>query len=414
MNLRPEQLAAQLDKPLAPLYVLHGNEPLLVLEAGDAIRAAARKQGYAEREVLVAGQGFRWSELQSAAGNLSLFGASKLVDLRIPNGKPGREGGEALQRYARQLDDGVVTLVTLPELDWATRKAAWFVALAEAGIAVELNAPERERLPDWIAQRLARQQQRAPAEALGFIADHVEGNLLAAHQEILKLGLLHPPGDLSLDDVRGALVACLSLVELLGLDADTILRRLFWEDEFSLGKTQRALERQSGGYPEHSRFRLGPVLFVTLNLPGGNNNRGLTSEARPEFLARNPVVLAWLRDSFNLANREQLAGIVLLFQANPGFAHFAQGFPHRGYREFLNALQEESLKFPGKVLAVHGDTHISRIDQPMRDRDGRTNFRFTRVETHGYPQMGWTLGVIDTDLPTLFRFETHAWPAKNP
>lgn len=192
------------------------------------------------------------------------------------------------------------------------------------------------------------------------------------------------------------------------------LRRLFWEDEFSLGKTQLPLARQAGGYPEHSRFRLGPVLFVTLNLPGGNNNWGLTSEARPEFLARNPVVLAWLRDSFNLANREQLAGIVLLFQANPGFAHFAQGFPHRGYREFLSALQEESLKFPGKVLAVHGDTHISRIDQPMRDSDGRTNFRFTRVETHGYPQMGWTLGVIDTDLPTLFRFETHAWPAKNP
>jgi hypothetical protein len=96
------------------------------------------------------------------------------------------------------------------------------------------------------------------------------------------------------------------------------LRRLFWEDEFSLGKTQLPLARQAGGYPEHSRFRLGPVLFVTLNLPGGNNNWGLTSEARPEFLARNPVVLAWLRDSFNLANREQLAGIVLLFQANPG------------------------------------------------------------------------------------------------
>ncbi len=206
MNLRPEQLAAHLDKPLAPLYVLHGNEPLLVLEAGDAIRAAARRQGYAEREVLVAGQGFRWSELHSAAGNLSLFGASKLVDLRIPNGKPGREGGEALQRYARALDDGVVTLISLPELDWATRKAAWFVALAEAGIVVETNAPDRERLPDWIAQRLARQQQRAPADALAFIADHVEGNLLAAHQEILKLGLLHPPGDIGLDAVREAIL----------------------------------------------------------------------------------------------------------------------------------------------------------------------------------------------------------------
>jgi DNA polymerase-3 subunit delta len=206
VNLRPEQLAAHLDKPLAPLYVLHGNEPLLVLEAGDAIRAAARKQGYAEREVLVAGQGFKWTELQSAAGNLSLFGASKLVDLRIPNGKPGRDGGEALQRYAKTLDDGIVTLITLPELDWATRKAAWFVALCEAGVAIETNAPERDRLPDWIAQRLARQQQKAGPEALAFIADHVEGNLLAAHQEILKLGLLHPPGELSFDAVREAIL----------------------------------------------------------------------------------------------------------------------------------------------------------------------------------------------------------------
>ena len=206
MNLRPEQLASQLDKPLGPLYVLHGNEPLLVLEAGDAIRAAARRQGYAEREVLVAGQGFRWADLQSAAGNLSLFGASKLVDLRIPNGKPGREGGEALQRYARHLDDGVVTLITLPEVDWATRKAAWFVALGEAGVVIELNAPERERLPDWLARRLATQQQKASPDALAFIADHIEGNLLAAHQEILKLGLLHPPGELSLEAVRDAVL----------------------------------------------------------------------------------------------------------------------------------------------------------------------------------------------------------------
>ena len=206
MILRPEQLAAHLDKPLAALYVLFGNEPLLVLEAGDAIRGAARKQGYAEREVLVAGQGFRWETLQSAAGNLSLFGASKLVDLPIPNGKPGRDGGEALQRYARSLDDGVVTLVTLPELDWTTRKASWFSALSAAGTVVELNAPERDRLPDWIARRLARQQQQASTDALAFIADHVEGNLLAAHQEILKLGLLHPPGELSLDAVRDAIL----------------------------------------------------------------------------------------------------------------------------------------------------------------------------------------------------------------
>ena len=120
--------------------------------------------------------------------------------------KPGRDGGDALQRYARHLDDGVVTLITLPEVDWATRKVAWFVALAEAGVCVELNAPERERLPEWLARRLAAQQQKASPDALAFIADHIEGNLLAAHQEILKLGLLHPPGELSLEAVRDAVL----------------------------------------------------------------------------------------------------------------------------------------------------------------------------------------------------------------
>jgi len=100
VNLRPDQLAAQLERPLAPLWLLHGNEPLLVLEAADAIRAAARRQGYEERETLVVGHGFKWDALALAAGNLSLFGGAKLIDLRIPTGKPGRDGGDALQRIA--------------------------------------------------------------------------------------------------------------------------------------------------------------------------------------------------------------------------------------------------------------------------------------------------------------------------
>ena len=106
MQLRPEQLATHLQKPLAPLYVLHGDEPLLVIEAGDAIRACARKQGYGEREVIVASANFRWDDLFLSAGNLSLFGGNKLVDLRIPSGKPGREGSEALQRYAKSVGSG--------------------------------------------------------------------------------------------------------------------------------------------------------------------------------------------------------------------------------------------------------------------------------------------------------------------
>lgn len=207
MNLRGEQLATHLEKPLRPLYVLFGDAPLLVIEAADAIRGAARKQGFDEREMLVVSQGFRWDTLTLAAGNLSLFGGRKLIDLRIPTGKPGREGTDALQRYVAGLDGNTVTLVSLPELDWQTRKTAWFRALDEAGVTLELNAPERERLPAWIAARLARQQQTATRDALEFLADLVEGNLLAAHQEILKLGLLHSPGELDLAEVRDAVLS---------------------------------------------------------------------------------------------------------------------------------------------------------------------------------------------------------------
>jgi DNA polymerase-3 subunit delta len=207
VQLRPEQLASHLSKSLGPLYTLHGNEPLLVLEAADAIRAAARRQGFDEREVLVVGQGFKWDALTLASGNLSLFGARKIIDLRIPTGKPGRDGGEALTRHAAQSSAGeVLTLITLPELDWATRKTAWFSALEKAGVMIELNAPELSRLPDWIAERLHRQQQRAPREALEFIAQRVEGNLLAAHQEIQKLGLLYPAGELSSEQVSDAVL----------------------------------------------------------------------------------------------------------------------------------------------------------------------------------------------------------------
>lgn len=206
MQLRPEQLATHLDKPLAPLYLLHGDEPLLVIEAGDAIRAAARKQGFEEREVIVAGPNFKWDELFLAAGNMSLFGGSKLVDLRIPSGKPGREGGDALQKYVKTLGPGLVTMITLPELDWQVKKAAWVNALSSAGVAIECNAPGLDRLPQWVAARMQRNRQTAPREALEFIAAHVEGNLLAAHQEIEKLALIYPTGEISLAQIEAAVL----------------------------------------------------------------------------------------------------------------------------------------------------------------------------------------------------------------
>jgi len=209
MKLGPDRLSTQLGQPLGALYVVHGDEPLLVSEAGDAIRQAARGQGFDEREIMVSGPGFDWGSVFESTGTLSLFGSKKVIDLRIPNGKPGKDGGDALKQLASTAPsraDDVLTLITLPEVDWATRKTAWFVALEKHGIVVECNAPPREQLPRWIAIRLAGQQQSAPEDALAFIADHVEGNLLAAHQEMQKLALLYSPGALSLDQIRDAVL----------------------------------------------------------------------------------------------------------------------------------------------------------------------------------------------------------------
>jgi DNA polymerase III subunit delta len=242
MNLRPEQLAGHLEKPLAPLYVVHGDE-LLAIEAGDAIRAAARKQGYGEREVLVVTQSFRWDDLFMAAGNLSLFGGDKLVDLRIPSGKPGRDGGEALARYCGQLPGGVVTLISLPELDWAAKKAAWFVKLTDAGVAIECAAPSLAQLPAWIAERLSRQQHKAPREALDFIAAHVEGNLLAAHQEIQKLGLLYPAGALSLKDIEAA------VLNVARYDVDGLRDALLAGDVGRCARTLDGLKAEGAAMP---------------------------------------------------------------------------------------------------------------------------------------------------------------------
>lgn len=205
-RVSPAQFETRLARELTPLYVLYGDEPLLVIEAADAVRTRARAAGYAEREVLVAGGGFKWANLDQAAANMSLFGGDKLIDLRIPNGKPGKEGAAALSAYSRRTTPGVVTLITLPELDWATVKTAWFAALEENGLMVEFNAPGLAQLPAWIAGRLARQKQSATSEALDFIAAHVEGNLLAAHQEIVKLSLLHGPGELDLCAVQDAVL----------------------------------------------------------------------------------------------------------------------------------------------------------------------------------------------------------------
>ena len=220
MQIKAEQLAAHLQqassKGLRPIYTVWGDEPLLAQEAGDLLRVAARKLGYSERQVhTVAGAHFNWSALLGASQEMSLFADKQLIEIRIPSGKPGKDGSVALQRYceimAETASDDVLTVLQLPKLDRQQQQSAWFVALDQAGVMVRVDPVERKALPTWIAQRLSQQGQHVKGgvegqQALDFFADRVEGNLLAAHQEVMKLGLLYPAGELSAADIEAAVL----------------------------------------------------------------------------------------------------------------------------------------------------------------------------------------------------------------
>lgn len=202
MQLKPEQFPQHLTQPLASLYIFASDEHLLLQEAADMLRTSGREQGFSEREVLTVVRGFDWNQLQQAHQTLSLFGDRKLIELRIPSGKPGKEGSQALQTFCNHLNQDTLTLITLPRLDRAARDSTWANMLAQKGYWIDFPTVERTQLPRWIAMRLTQQQQSTTADALQFIADRVEGNLLAAHQEIQKLGLLFPSGKLSLEQVQ--------------------------------------------------------------------------------------------------------------------------------------------------------------------------------------------------------------------
>jgi DNA polymerase-3 subunit delta len=205
MRLDSEQLAQHLVRGLTPLYTIYGEEALLALEAADRIRAQARAAGHTEREVLTVEAGFDWSLLAMSGNSLSLFGTRRILELRVPSGKPGTEGAEAIKRFAADLPPDTISLVLLPRLDKATLATAWFEALDAAGVTVAANPIAPSRLPEWLAGRLAQQGQQADAQTLRFLADMVEGNLLAAQQELHKLALLFPPGRLTLEAVEPAI-----------------------------------------------------------------------------------------------------------------------------------------------------------------------------------------------------------------
>jgi DNA polymerase-3 subunit delta len=204
VKLNPQQLAAHLSSGPAPLYLVSGDEPLLVDEALDALRVAAAEHDYTERDTHVAERGFDWHGLEAGLGNLSLFASRRLVELRLPTGKPGDQGGKFLTRLAAEPPPDTVFVVITPGLDSRTAKTKWASSLARDGVWLVLKAPDHASLPRWIENRLKRAGLSAEAEALELLAAQVEGNLLAAKQEIDQLGLLAENGRVTVDTVRAS------------------------------------------------------------------------------------------------------------------------------------------------------------------------------------------------------------------
>ncbi len=205
-QIRLDALESLLARGVPPIVWIHGDEPLLVLEAADSVRNAARKSGTAERMVMDVDRSFKSDRFQAEAGTLSLFGSARLFDLRV-TGKPGKEAGESIALAAEQADASLRLLVTSPRLERATTEGVWFSRIERVGAVLPVFPVERRELPRWIAARLGRQKQRADAATLEMIAERVEGNLLAAHQEVQKLGLLFPEGELTAEAVRAAVLS---------------------------------------------------------------------------------------------------------------------------------------------------------------------------------------------------------------
>jgi DNA polymerase-3 subunit delta len=194
VQLRPEQLESSLREALAPVYFISGEDPLRVLEAADAVRTRAREQGYGEREVLTVQSGFEWASLDSAAGSLSLFSSRRLLELRLPSGKPGDAGARVLRAWAEQPPEDTLLLITAGKLDAPARRSQWVQALDRAGVVVFVWPLDARQLPAWVRGRMQRYGLVPDREAIALLVDRVEGNLLACAQEIDKLYLLHGAG----------------------------------------------------------------------------------------------------------------------------------------------------------------------------------------------------------------------------
>ena len=204
MKLYPDKLEAALKKDLLPIYFFSGDEPLQLGEAADAVRRAARERGFTEREVMHAEKGFDWNELLMASNAMSLFAEKRVIDLRLPSGKPGKDGGAALAEYAERPPEDTILLISSGKVDKRSQSAKWFKALDKVGGTLQVWPVETPDMPRWLDQRLRSRGLQADKDAVRMIAERVEGNLLAAAQEVDKLVLLNGAGALSAEQVEEA------------------------------------------------------------------------------------------------------------------------------------------------------------------------------------------------------------------
>jgi len=206
MQLAQTQLEKHLAQGLQSLYVLVGDEPLAQRESLDLIRTAARAQGFDERNSLIVERYFNWQQIQAYGQSISLFASRRLLEINIPSGKPGIDGGKALQALASKAIADTTVIIILPKLEREAKSSAWFTALEKQAVIITIDEVDAAHLPKWIANRLAQQGQHTSAQTLEFLAHQVEGNLLAANQEVQKLGLLYPQGELADAVVREAVL----------------------------------------------------------------------------------------------------------------------------------------------------------------------------------------------------------------
>lgn len=221
MRLRAESLAEHLSRPLLPVYWVSGDEPFQIDEACKQIRRAAQAQAYTERQVFHAERSFDWQQLRQSTENLSLFAERKLIELRLPSGKPGTEGSAALQDYVKAPPPDTVLLVISGKLEASQQKSKWFSAVEQAGAWLAVWPLEANRLPQWIAQRLRLRQMQASPEAIQLLVDRIEGNLLAADQELEKLCLLYGSGQIDAAQVQAA-VSDSARFDIFGLVDDAL------------------------------------------------------------------------------------------------------------------------------------------------------------------------------------------------